>query len=183
MKSFFRELILTLILALAIFFLLQTTVQTYVVFGSSMEPNLHTGDRLIINKIVYHLHDPERGDVIILHPPNRPRDKSPFIKRIIALPGDTVEIKDGAVYVNDRRLTEPYIMEPLDYVLRPYNVPENEYFVLGDNRNISDDSHSGWTVSRQDIVGKAWLAIWPLDKWGVVADYSLSEQLASLMSN
>ena len=138
---------------------------------------------MIINKIVYRLHEPERGDVIILYPPNRSRGENPFIKRIIALPGDTVEVKGGSVYVNGYKLMETYILEPLTYTLPPTQVPEDEYFVLGDNRNISNDSHDGWTVPREDIVGKAWLAIWPPTEWGVVANYSLPQQLASFPIN
>ena len=93
MKSFLREVLLTLALALVIFFALQTTVQAYDVIGSSMEPNLHYRDRLIVNKVVYHLHEPERGDIVILRPPNRPKDAIPLVKRIIALPGETIEVK------------------------------------------------------------------------------------------
>jgi signal peptidase I len=181
MKSFMRELLLTLILALAIFFLLQVTVQTYIVVGQSMEPNLHNDDLLVINKIVYRLHDPERGDVVVLYPPDQPRDEPPYIKRIIALPGDTIEVKNGAVYVNDNKLIESYIKEPPTYTLALQHVPENEYFVLGDNRNISHDSRSGWTVPRQDIIGKAWLSVWPPDTWGVVVDDYLPQQLVNLM--
>jgi signal peptidase I len=181
MKSFVRELLMTLILALVIFFVLQTTVQTYVVVGQSMEPNLHNDDLLVINKIVYRLHAPERGDVVVLYPPDQPRDEPPYIKRIIAQPGDTVEVKNSAVYVNGNKLIESYIKEPPSYTLALQQVPENEYFVLGDNRNISSDSRNGWTVPREDIIGKAWLSVWPPDTWGVVADNYAMQQMAALM--
>jgi signal peptidase I len=177
MKSFVRELLMTLILALVIFFLLQATVQTYVVVGQSMEPNLHNDDLLIVNKIVYRLHAPERGDIVVLYPPDQPRDEPPYIKRIIGKPGDTVEFKGDAVYVNYQKLVEPYVNGIPEYKDHVWQVPENEYFVLGDNRNISSDSRGGWTVPREDIIGKAWVSVWPPDTWGVVADNYAAQQI------
>ena len=181
MKSFFREFLLTLILALVIFFLLQTTVQTFVVVGSSMEPNLYEEERLVVNKVVYRLHEPERGDVIVFLPPNGHRPE--YIKRVIGLPSETIEIKSGAVYINGSKLNESYIKEMPKYNLSQRKIPEDKYFVLGDNRNNSNDSHNDWTVPRQNIVGKAWLAIWPPNTWGVVPNFSLPEQLAGLKNN
>ena len=172
MGRFFRDILITLILALAIFFLLQATVQSFVVVGSSMQPNFQEGERLVINKLVYKLHQPERGDIIVFHPPSD--READYIKRIIAQPGETVEVKNGVVYINDRPLDEPYQLNELPkYTLPERKVPENEYFVLGDNRNNSNDSHNNWTVPRQNIIGKAWLSIWPPREWGVVPDYSL----------
>ena len=142
-----------------------------------MEPNLQEGERLLVNKVVYHFHEPERGDVIVFHPPNNPQVE--YIKRIIALPGDTVEVENGVVYVNGLLSDEPYIKEPPRYTLDKREIPENEYFVLGDNRNNSSDSHTGWTMPRQNIIGKAWLSIWPPGQWGLAPNYSLQEQLAS----
>ena len=190
MRAFFREILGALILAVIIFFLLQATVQSFIVDGASMEPGFEEGQRLLIirNKVLYTFHEPERGDVIIFHPPNNPDPKAtPFIKRIIALPGESVEIKKGTVYIhkedgNILPLDEPYIKEPPRRDFRGDIIPEDEYFVLGDNRNNSNDSRNGWTVSRQDIIGKAWLKIWPLSEWGLISNYSLEEQLASAMS-
>ncbi len=179
MITFFREILITAILALLIFFTVQATVQTFVVVGSSMRPSFQDGERLLVTKITYKLHQPERGDVVIFEPPdNRQTD---YIKRIIALPGDTVEVKMGAVYVNGSQLDEPYINNPPSYTLEEQKIPEKSYFVLGDNRNNSNDSHRGWVVPRQNIVGKAWLSIWPPDKWGLVPDYPLQEQLTASM--
>ena len=180
MKAFLREILITLILAVVVFFLLQTTVQSFEVHLSSMEPNFQEGQRILVSKIAYRLHEPERGDVIILHPPFNP--EAVYIKRIIALPGDTVEVKMGAVYVNDSKLDEPYIKEPPTYTLDKEKIPENEYFVLGDNRNNANDSHKGWTLPRQNIIGKAWLSFWPPKEWGLVPRYPLQEQLAALLS-
>jgi len=101
--------------------------------------------------------------------------KVDYIKRVIALPGETVEVKMEAVYVNGLQLDEPYIEDPPRYTHDKYKVPENNYFVLGDNRNNSNDSHNGWVVPHQNIIGKAWLSIWQPDKWGVIPNYFPSE--------
>jgi len=177
MRTFLREVLLTVVLALVIFLLLHATVQSFIVVGSSMEPNFQEGERLVTNKLVYKLHQPERGEVIVFHPPNN--QQTDYIKRVIALPGDSVEVKNGVVYVNGTKLDEPYIKEPPAYTLTERKILENEYFVLGDNRNSSNDSHNGWTVPRQNIIGKAWLVFWPLKEWGLVRHYPLQEQPAS----
>ncbi len=174
MRTLFRDILITLILAVAIFFALHVTLQSFVVVERCMEPGLQEGERLLVNKVVYNFHDPERGDVIILHPPFDP--ELVYIKRIIALPNDTVEVKEGAVYVNGTKLDEPYAESPT-YTFPLTEVPENEYFVLGDNRNHANDSHKGWTVPRENIVGKAWLTFWPAKEWGVVHHHPLDEQL------
>ena len=179
MKTFLREILGTLILAVVIFLLLQATVQSKIIVGCSMEPGLQEGQRLLINKVVYKFYEPERGDVIVFHP--LAGGQTDYIKRIIALPGDTVEVRMGAVYINGSNLNEPYIKEHPSYTLRQQRILENEYFVLGDNRNNSNDSHNGWTVKREDIIGKAWFTIWPPGEWGLVSNYSLQEQLTSSM--
>jgi signal peptidase I len=144
-----------------------------------MEDSFHDGQRLLIinDEIAYAFDEPERGDVIVFHPPGNRRGD--YIKRIIGLPGDTVEVKMESVYVNDIKLHESYIKDPPNYTYPPIKVPENDYFVLGDNRNNSNDSHSGWMVPRQNIIGKTWLSIWPPDEWGLVSNYHLEEQLVS----
>ena len=180
MRAFVREILLTLVLAVVIFILLQTTIQSFIVIGSSMQPNFWEGQRLVVSKVVYKFHEPERGDVIVLRRPDSPPD---YIKRIVALPGETVEVQDGTVYINGRELDEPYIKESPRYTYQERTVPEGEYFVLGDNRNNSNDSHNGWTVPGDDIIGKAWLSIWPPGEWGVVDNYSSPEQLVGLVDN
>jgi len=180
MRAFLREISVIFILAIVIILVQQFIFPYYVVKEYCMEPNFQEGQRIVINKLAYVFHEPERGDVIILHPPPPYSSKAtPFIKRIIAQPGDTVEIKNGAVYVNDVKLDEPYIKEPPSYTFHRYKIPEDNYFVLGDNRNNASDSHAGWTLPHQNIIGKAWLSIWPPDKWGLVAHYPLQEQLVS----
>jgi len=181
MKAFFRELAITAVLALTIFFALRVTIDTVIVLGISMEPNFHTGQRVLVSKVTYLMHEPERGDVIVFKPSNGVEGE--FIKRIIALPGDTVEVKDGAVHINGTRLKEPYIKSPPSYHLSEKEIPVNNYFVLGDNRNRSDDSHNGWVVPRQNIIGKAWVTIWPPPEWGLVPEYQLADQLANIISS
>ena len=140
-----------------------------------MEPAFEQGQRLLVNKAVYRFREPQRGDVIVfLH-----NQRADYIKRIVALPGDTVEIKKGVVYVNGSNLYEPYIKDTPSYQPLQKEIPENEYFVLGDNRNNSNDSRNNWTVKREEIIGKAWLSIWPPNQWGLIAHYPLQEQLSS----
>jgi signal peptidase I len=177
MRGFLREVLITAVLALAIFFALRVTIDTVIVLGISMEPSFHTGQRVLVSKVSYLMHEPERGDVIIFKPGNG--IKEDFIKRIIALPGDTVEVKDGAVYINGTRLKEPYINSPPSYRLSEKEIPEDNYFVLGDNRNRSDDSHNGWVVPRENIIGKAWVTIWPPPEWGPVPEYQLADPLGN----
>ena len=172
MKPLHRQILAVILIAVGIFFLLQTTVQSFVVVGASMEPTFKNGQRLLVNKAIYRLREPQMGEVIVFHPPTNQR--ADFIKRIIALPSDTVEIKGGAVYINNSELREPYIKAPPSYTFAQQTISDNEYFVLGDNRNNSNDSHNDWTAKREDIIGKAWFSIWPP---GPISAYDLQEQL------
>lgn len=179
MRVFLRDALGTIIGAIVIFLLLQVTFQSSIIVGSSMEPNFEDGQRLLVNKAVYHFHEPERGDVIVFNPPHT--QQGDFIKRIIGLPDESVEIKEGTVYIykNDEVLSlgeQAYIKDPPHYTFSQKEIPENNYFVLGDNRDNSNDSHHGWTVAREEIIGKAWLLIWPPDKWGLVPNHSPQEQ-------
>jgi signal peptidase I len=174
-KGFIRELLITLGLALVIFLLLQTTIQSSIVDGSSMLPGLVDGQRLIVVKALYRFKAPERGDIVIIHPPVALENQ--WVKRVIGLPGDTIEVKNGTVYVNQQPLDEPYIKDRPRYILPPYEVPAENYFVMGDNRNNSSDSHLRWTVPRENIVGEVWLRIWPFNTWGIIHGYPLEEEL------
>ncbi len=178
-KTFLTEVLVTLVLALVIFFIIQSTIQSSVVLYDSMEPNLQEGQRIIISKIVYNFHEPERGDIIIFPNPNDPEEE--YVKRVIGLPGETVEIMDGVVYIHqaDGNILEldesDYIDDPAKSDFHGKVIPEGEYFVMGDNRNNSYDSRRGWTVPRDDIVGKAWLLVWPLSDFGLAANHSFAE--------
>ena len=169
-----REVGITVLIAVAVFAVLRLTVQSYTVVMSSMEPTFLQGDCIMVNKVTYRSSGPQRGQVIVFNPPP-PNEESryPFIKRVIGLPGDTVEIRDGKVFVNGTALDEDeYIKERPDYTMAATVVPENEYFVLGDNRNNSSDSHVGWTVPRDNIIGKAWFTYWPPSRLRVAKHYS-----------
>jgi signal peptidase I len=174
MRPLFRDILIALAVVAVVFLLLHITLQSFRIYEYCMEPNFHEGERVLVNKMIYHFTDPKRGDVIVLHPPFDP--KVVFIKRIIALPGDTVEVKDGAVYVKGVRLDEPYAVAPT-YTFPLTEIPEGEYFVLGDNRNNANDSVDWGTVPRENIVGKVWLRYWPLGEWGFVHHYPLKDQL------
>ncbi|MFZ0545627.1 MAG: signal peptidase I [Candidatus Promineifilaceae bacterium] len=165
---FARELIETALLTLFIFWIVNSATGRFRIEGYSMLPTLEEGEYIIINKLSYYLEEPERGDIIVLQFPNdRSRD---FIKRIIGLPGDHIEVRDGVVHVNGVALEEPYINAEPTYS-GTWDVPADEFFVLGDNRNNSSDSHSWSYLPRSDIIGKAWLIYWEPDKWGLVAHY------------
>lgn len=173
MRVTFREVLLTLLLASVIFLVGQAMIQSCKVVGSSMEPSLYEGQYLVVNKVVYWFHPPRRGDVIIFHSPEN--DGHDLIKRVIATPGEYVEIKDGKVYIDGTPLEEPYIAEEPHYDRPPQQVPADCYFVLGDNRNNSSDSHIWGTLPEENVVGKAWLCYWPISKWQVVPNYSFAQ--------
>jgi len=162
-KSMFRELLETVISAGIIAFIIITFIgQVTVVLGASMESTLHNKERLIANKIGYRLESPKQGEIIIFRPPLD--TKRNYIKRVIGVPGDKVEIVNGKVYVNDEALNESYV-EHKSYENMPVvTVPENSYFVLGDNRPNSSDSRYWGFVPRKNVVGKAWAVFWPLNK-------------------
>ncbi|MBR1579143.1 MAG: signal peptidase I [Selenomonadaceae bacterium] len=140
-------------------------VELYIVDGPSMRPTLQHEERLVVSKFIYKLRDPERGEVLIFRYPRDPsRD---FIKRVIAIGGDTIEIKDGRVYLNGQMQTEDYILERTRTEYSKVTVPEGTVFVMGDNRNNSDDSRFSDVgfVPFDLIKGKAILIFWPLDKF------------------
>ena len=185
MKKFLHDSLIMVAIAVLIFIGLRSAIETVVIHLPSMLPNFQEGQRLIVNKLAYKFHEPERGDVIIFHPPPPyDRNRVPFIKRIIGLPGEFVEIKEGIVYIHQEDgsvlpLDEPYIKEGFARPFQGHIIPENEYFVLGDNRENSADSRNGWTVPHDNIIGKAWISIWPPDLWGLAANYPFQEQTAS----
>jgi signal peptidase I len=137
--------------------------------SGSMLPTLQINDRLIIDKISYNFRNPERGDIIVFSPTDALKAqnfKDAFIKRLLGLPGDKVEVKEGRVYVNDQPLKENYIEEKPNYNFGPVTVPPNQYLVLGDNRNNSYDSHYWGFVPRDHIIGRAVVRFWPLNRVG-----------------
>jgi signal peptidase I len=163
-----REIVETLLLTFFIFWLVNTATGRFRIEGHSMMPTLQEGEYVIINKLAYYFDEPERGDIIVLHFPNdRSRD---FIKRVIGVPGDQIEVSNREVRVNGVLLQEPYINAPPEYSGQ-WLVPEDKYFVLGDNRNNSSDSYTWSYLPRDDIVGKAWVIYWQPSHWGLVPHY------------
>jgi signal peptidase I len=188
-RSFLWEMVQTVLLTLIIFLAVRAVVQNFKVEGASMEPTLHTGQYLLINKVGYArlegtplavldqrggaadgylFSGPQRGDIVVFRAPVQP-DKD-FIKRVIALPGDTVEVRGGQVWVNDQLIDEPYIRDKAPYLVPRQTVPPAHYFVLGDNRPNSSDSHVWGLVPADNIIGRAWVSYWPPNLWGTVPE-------------
>lgn len=157
--STFKEIIQTALISLSIFFFVYLLlVQPHRVKGDSMLPNFHDGELLLTEKVTYRIYKPERGDVIVFRAPKRNVD---FIKRIVGLPGDMVEITDGAVFINEEKLIEPYETQKTQGT-STLVLGQDEYFVLGDNRGSSSDSRSFGPVRRNAIRGRVWLVYWPI---------------------
>jgi signal peptidase I len=167
-RSFWRELVDTVFPAIAIALIIYLFLaRTYGVQGQSMEPNLHDHQRLIVDLVSYRLRIPHRGEIVVFDVPE-PISDIPLIKRVVGIPGDTVEVKGGAVYVNGRRLDEPYLAEQTLGQMALRTVPEGHAFVLGDNRNYANDSRAFGMVPLEDIVGRAWIRYWPPADVGVL---------------
>ncbi|MBC7261041.1 MAG: signal peptidase I [Chloroflexi bacterium] len=162
-----REILETILPALLIVLVVNLFLaQATRVEGQSMEPNLHNNQRLIIEKVSYHFHPPRRGDIVVIKLPNRNSD--PLIKRVVGLPGETIEIRDGHVYINGQMLEEPYLHQLTYGNVPPHVIAPGHVFVLGDNRGASNDSRSFGEVKISYIVGRAWFRYWPLDEIGFV---------------
>ena len=179
-SSLLREVAEVVVLAVILYVGISFAVQAVHVEGLSMYATLDNNDYLIANKIDYRLHAPQRGDIVILRPPTN--NSTDFIKRIIGLPGERILIRSGVVYINGHRLDEPYLPEAW---VSETNWPDNssgrvmgadEYFVMGDNRNRSQDSRFFGPISRDRIDGKAWFRIWPL------ADFDIYKKMPALES-
>ena len=180
--SLLREFFEVIVLAVILYFGISFAVQAVHVEGLSMFATLDDNDYLIANKIDYRLHPPQRGDIIILRPPTD--NSKDFIKRVIALPGERLLIRDGIVYINGHKLDEPYLPEAwTTFNNWPTNGSDgqvmgpNEYFVMGDNRNRSQDSRIFGPITRDRIDGRAWFRIWPVSKFGNI--YALMPTLES----
>ncbi len=195
-RSFVRELLETAIFILLIFFIVRGIVQNFKIEGTSMEPTMHTGEYILVNKliyfhfdinaplrllpgqealpqkIIYPFHQPRRGDIVVFE---YPRDVSKdYIKRVIGLPGDTLEIREGKVFLNGIELIEPYLDSSTACMggrlcgNGPFVVPEGTIFVMGDNRNNSSDSREWDSLPLNRVLGQAWLIYYPINQWGLV---------------
>jgi signal peptidase I len=136
------------------------------VYGSSMEPNLHTNQRLVVEKVSYHLHAPRRGDVVVIRMPERGPEL--LIKRVIALAGETIEVRGGVVYIDGEPLEESYLPRKTTGTYGPTTIPEGNVFVMGDNRGASNDSRIFGPVPLDRVVGHAWVSYWPIDTVGLI---------------
>ena len=164
-----REIIETLALTLIIFVVIHFTVQNYMVDGTSMQPGLQNNQYVLVNKLAYLFHAPERGDVIVFHwPVDTNKD---LIKRVIGLPGDVIVINRTQVQVNGVLLSEPYIAAPANPLGNRWVVPPDDYFVMGDNRQVSDDSRDWGFVPKSYIIGKAVFVYWPINNWQFINTY------------
>lgn len=202
-----RELLETALFILLVFFIVRGIVQNFKIEGSSMEPTLHTGQYILVNKLVYFhfdlnaplrlmpgqeelprriiypFHQPRRGDIVVFE---YPRDVSKdYIKRVIGLPGDQVEVRDGQVYVNGQQLDQPYLEGAATYCVAgfacqggPITVPDGEIFVMGDNRANSSDSREWGPLPLDRVVGQAWMIYYPVSDWGLVPHHEYPEQVA-----
>ena len=179
LTKFGRELLQTLLLMCVVFLCVRVALQNFRVEGPSMRPTLASGEFLWVNKAAYFvwngqyvLGGPQRGDIAVLRSPDT-SDDIDLIKRIIGMPGDRLRVQRGQVFINGQSLDEPYV-----WLHAAYNypseggevvVPDAEYFVLGDNRANSRDSHFGWFVPAGNLIGRAWISYWPPANWGLTS--------------
>jgi signal peptidase I len=179
-RSFARELAETVLLIVAIYAFVNLATARFVVDGHSMLPNFDTDQFIIVSRLSYILGEPRRGDVVVFHYPEQPdRD---FIKRVIGLPGETVTILEGLVYINGKKIDEPYIENFCRGKVcdGEWVIGEHEFFVLGDNRGASKDSQDFGPVDRKFIIGRAFVRYWPPQDWGLVKHWSYPENGAVL---
>jgi signal peptidase I len=162
---FIKDVLETLVLATLLFLAINAISARIRVDGSSMVPTLANGQFVMVNRLVYQYSDPTHGDVVVFHYPRDPDQE--YIKRIIGLPGETVTIADGNVYVNSQELDEPYIAATTR-TAGEWQVPGGHLFVLGDNRNNSQDSRNFGFVSMDNVIGKAIFIYWPPDDWSLI---------------
>ena len=176
-KSFWektKENLVILAIALGLSLLIRTLIaEPRFIPSDSMFPTLEIGDRLVIEKVSYYFRPPQFGDIIVFNPPSQLQEigyaaDQAFIKRVIGQPGQVVAVKNGQVYVDHQPLFERYIAEEPNYQLLPVKVPENSYFVMGDNRNDSNDSHIWGFLPKENIIGRAVFRFWPIERFGGV---------------
>lgn len=168
-SHFWRDLIEIILLVIITYTPINLMTARAVVEGPSMQPNFHTGDLVIVNRSAYFFSSPQRGDVVVLHNPQNP-DGDDLIKRIIGLPGETVELREGRVYINNVMIDEPYVERfcTISCADRTWILSGDEYFIMGDNRNNSYDSHNFGPIKGNLIVGQAWIRYWPLQQFTII---------------
>ncbi len=180
-KSRPKELLNLLFFLIAVYALLEMAAPRSVVLSISMQPNLIEGQRLLISRVSYMFGKPQRGEIIVFEPNGYTPDEDRLIKRLIGLPGETIEFRHQSVYINGKELSEPYVNEPCEKANCPdkhWSLGADEYFFMGDNRNHSRDSRAFGAIKRKQIVGRAIVRWWPPAKWGILS-YNYGETGAS----
>ncbi len=168
--NFARDLLIAVIIGVGLFLMVRVSLQHVLVGGPRMEPNFYNGQRVWVNTLAYRFGQPQRGDVVVFHFKFR-QDQEPFIKRIIGLPGEEVEVRNGVVFVNGQPLQEPWPTRPAQYSKEKIKLGPAEYYVLGDNRGNSSDSHV-WGAQPADLLmGKVWITIWPPSDWPLIGRF------------
>lgn len=182
-RAKFLELVETIVVAVLLAIFIRATVaEARFIPSGSMIPSLEIGDRLVVEKISYYFSDPQRGDIVVFYPPNPQAEElstggrfmrwlgftreAAYIKRVIGMPGDTLSVQDGWVYINGERLEESYTEFPALDETPPTVVPDKHYFMMGDNRNNSKDSRSWGSMPRENVIGKASFRFWPVSRLG-----------------
>jgi signal peptidase I len=174
------EFIKTIAIVLVLAFIIKTFfIQTFIIDGQSMEPNFHNGEYLLVDKFSYHITQPKRGDVDIIIPPDD--ISKDYIKRIIGVPGDTVEIKSGKVFINNKEIKEPYLPSNTPTLIngdfkqsQKITLKDNQYYVLGDNRGDSRDSRYIGIIPKENIIGRTLLIAFPFKNAQVISRYDFS---------
>ena len=167
------EVVESAMIAIALVFLLirPFVVQAFFIPSPSMSPTLMEGDHILVNKLIYRFREPRAGEIIVFRaPPEASNDgvEKDFIKRLVAVPGDVIEVRDGQLYRNDVPASEPYLEEKMGYSLKPTRIAEGRLYVLGDNRNDSRDSHWWGQLERKRVIGKAMFRFWPPRRFGSI---------------
>ena len=169
-----RENVPVILFAIVLAFLIRTFIaEPRYIPSDSMLPTLEQGDRLAVEKLSYHLHPPTQGEIVVFTPPLQLQmqgyeKNQAFIKRVIATSGHTVAVNDGVVYLDNQPLSEDYIAQPPNYDLEPVKVPPDSLFVMGDNRNNSNDSHIWGFLPQQHVIGRAIFRFWPPNRLGII---------------
>lgn len=149
--------------------IIELIVQPFYIPSESMYPTFKKWDFILVNKFIYRFTPPKNGDIVVFDPPPAAHaGGKEYIKRVVAGAGDIIEVKNGYLYRNNEKLNEPYVKNPADYALDKIEIPKNSYFVMGDNRSNSGDSHIWGFLPKKNIVGKAFIIVWPLNRFSIL---------------